>query len=74
MPFIHCNIHTGVSPEAKHELAQELIQIVHETIGSPIPYIHVAIVEVPGSEFVESGQLNFQYGAERLSGDGNAKG
>ena len=64
MPFIQCHLHAGVSAEAKRKLAQELTTIVHESLGSPIPYIHVAVVEVPGNEFVESGEVDFRYSSE----------
>ena len=31
---------------------------MHESLGAPLPYIHVAVREVPGETFVESGVLN----------------
>lgn len=61
MPYIHCNIQTGLSAEKKQELVLELSKAVHETLGSPMPYVHVGITEIPGNEFVESGHVNLQY-------------
>ncbi len=63
MPYIEANIQTGLDPAKKQELALAITKAVHESIGSPIPYIHVAITETPGNEFVESGKVNFSYGS-----------
>lgn len=64
MPYIHCNIHSGLSSDKKRQLALELTQAVHESLGSPIPYIHVAVSETPGNEFVEAGEVEFRYSSE----------
>jgi 4-oxalocrotonate tautomerase family enzyme len=61
MPYIQCNIQSGLSPEKKRELALALTRVVHESLGSPLQYIHVGIAEIPGGQFVESGQLDFKY-------------
>lgn len=61
MPYIRCDLQAGVTDEQKSRLAEAIIKITHEKIGSPIPYIHVAIREVPGNSFVESGVRNRDY-------------
>lgn len=61
MPYIQCTIHSGLSASQKGELALELAEAVHQSLGSPKPYIHVGVTEIPANEFVESGQIDFQY-------------
>ena len=63
MPYIQCNIQSGLSAEKKRNLALELTKVVHESLGSPIQYIHVAVTETPSGQFVESGQVDFAYGS-----------
>jgi 4-oxalocrotonate tautomerase family enzyme len=63
MPYIQCNIQSGLSSEQKRELALELTKVVHETLGAPMQYIHVGIVEIPSRQFVESGEIDFKYAA-----------
>jgi phenylpyruvate tautomerase PptA (4-oxalocrotonate tautomerase family) len=65
MPYIQCDIHAGLSIERRTTLATEITRVVHESLGAPIPYIHVAVREIPGESFVESGVLNAVYGAAR---------
>jgi 4-oxalocrotonate tautomerase family enzyme len=62
MPYIQCNIQSGLSAEKKRNLALELTRAVHESLGSPIRYIHVAVTETPTGQFVESGQIGLAYG------------
>ena len=62
MPYITCDIQTGLSAAQKADLAEEIVRITHEHIGSPIPYIHVAVRETPAAHFVEGGKLNRVYG------------
>ena len=63
MPYIQCNIQSGLSAEKKRNLALELTKAVHESLGPPIQYIHVAVTETPSRQFVESGQVDFGYGS-----------
>ena len=63
MPYIQCNIQSGLSAAKKQELVLELSKAVNETLGSPMQYVHVGISEIPGNEFVESGQVNLPYAA-----------
>jgi 4-oxalocrotonate tautomerase family enzyme len=63
MPYIQCNIQSGLSAETKRQLALELTRAVHESLGSPIQYIHVAVTETPTGQFVESGQIDLAYGS-----------
>jgi phenylpyruvate tautomerase PptA (4-oxalocrotonate tautomerase family) len=62
MPYICCDIQEGLSDKQKERLADAITRITHETIGSPIPYIHVAIREFPKSGFVQSGLRGREYG------------
>jgi 4-oxalocrotonate tautomerase family enzyme len=61
MPYLHCNVQQGLSAAQKRQLALELTAAVKEIIGSPTQYIHIGITEIPGNEFIESGQLNLAY-------------
>ncbi len=63
MPYVQCNIQSGLSAEKKKELALEVAKVLNETLGSPMEYIHVGISEIPSGQFVESGQINFKYSA-----------
>jgi 4-oxalocrotonate tautomerase family enzyme len=61
MPYVQCNIQSGLAPEKKRELALEIAKVLNETLGSPMEYIHVGISEIPSGQFVESGQIDFKY-------------
>lgn len=61
MPYIKCDVHAGLTSEQKGQLADEIVRITHEKLGSPIEYIHVAVREIPASEFVEGGKRNRVY-------------
>ncbi len=62
MPYICCDVQAGLTDRQKERLADQITRITHEMIGSPIPYIHVAIREFPRSAFVQSGQRGLEYG------------
>jgi phenylpyruvate tautomerase PptA (4-oxalocrotonate tautomerase family) len=64
VPYIQCEIQAGLSAAQKTQLAKEITRITHEVLGSPLPYIHVAVREVAGSQFVEAGQIRIGYGGE----------
>lgn len=61
MPYVQCNIQSGLAAEKKRELALEIAKVLNETLGSPMEYIHVGISEIPSGQFVESGQIDFRY-------------
>ena len=69
MPYIQCNIQSGLSFEKKQELAIAITKDVHEALGSPAKYIHVGIAEFPPGQFVESGELNLQYSSSSSNFD-----
>lgn len=62
MPHIQCTIQAGLPMEKKTALADEIVAIVNETIGSPRGYIHVSIIDIPSGQFTESGQVGLDYG------------
>jgi phenylpyruvate tautomerase PptA (4-oxalocrotonate tautomerase family) len=62
MPYICCDVQEGLTDRQKEMLADEITRITHEMIGSPIPYIHVAIRELPKAGFVQSGLRGREYG------------
>lgn len=62
MPYIQCEVNAGLTAEQKNLLSTEIARAVNEELGSPIPYIHVAVREVPGKQFVEAGVVDMKYG------------
>ena len=67
MPYICCDVQEGLTDRQKERLADEITRITHEMIGSPIPYIHVAIREFPRSAFVQSGVRGREYGSPSVA-------
>ncbi|MBC9879884.1 4-oxalocrotonate tautomerase [Bradyrhizobium sp. INPA01-394B] len=67
MPYICCDIQEGLSDDQKERLADAITQITHESIGSPMPYIHVAIREFPKTSFVQSGLRGRDYGKPAIA-------
>jgi 4-oxalocrotonate tautomerase family enzyme len=64
MPYIQCEIHAGLSVERKQELSSALMSVINKSLGSPMKFIHVAIREVPGTQFVEAGEVAARYPGE----------
>ena len=69
MPYICCDLQEGLTDRQKERLVDEITRITHEAIGSPIPYIHVAIREFPRSAIVQSGQRGRDYGTPAIAAE-----
>lgn len=60
MPFIQVDIATELSPSQLAQLREEIVETVHEAIGSARAHINVAIREVPRDRIVEAGQTHLE--------------
>jgi 4-oxalocrotonate tautomerase family enzyme len=58
MPFIQCDIQSGLSDAKKRELVERFIQVTHESIGSAVAHINVVLREHPGPNLGEAGQAD----------------
>lgn len=63
MPFIQCELQQGLTDQQKDELAERIVNAVHQSIGSSIPHINVVIRDWPGKNLVEAGSHNRKYEA-----------
>jgi phenylpyruvate tautomerase PptA (4-oxalocrotonate tautomerase family) len=69
MPYICCDVQEGLSDRQKERLVDEITRITHEMIGSPIPYIHVAVREFSRSSIVQSGRRGLDYGIPSVAAE-----
>ena len=65
MPYIQVDVRAGLSGSQLAELRRQIVEVVHEAIGSARPHINVAIRELPADNLVEAGQTEV---AEDVSG------
>jgi 4-oxalocrotonate tautomerase family enzyme len=56
MPIITCDIRAGRTREQKHELAMGLTEAIVEATGVDIAHVFLVMREMPGFNFVESGE------------------
>jgi phenylpyruvate tautomerase PptA (4-oxalocrotonate tautomerase family) len=56
MPYIQVDVRAGLSGSQLAELRRQIVEVVHESIGSARPHINVAIRELPPDNLVEAGQ------------------
>ena len=57
MPFIQVDIRSGLSADQREALAERIVEVVHDAIGSARAHVNVAIREVEPGALVESGQV-----------------
>lgn len=57
MPYIQCEFQEGLSETQKRDLAERIVEVVHEHLGSPIPFISAVIREWPAANMVEAGEI-----------------
>lgn len=55
MPFIQIDITEGLSAGQLADLRDEVVTVVHESIGPALAHINVAIRELPPGRIVEAG-------------------
>ena len=63
MPFIQVDIATELSPGQLAQMREDVVEIVHDAIGSAREHINVAIRQLPKERIVEAGQTH----TERVS-------
>jgi phenylpyruvate tautomerase PptA (4-oxalocrotonate tautomerase family) len=56
MPFIHVDLETGLTEEAKIELTRRIVEVTHDAIGSAVGHINVVLRDWPGANIVEAGR------------------
>jgi 4-oxalocrotonate tautomerase family enzyme len=56
MPVITCDFHLGRTREQKRKLAMDLTDAVAEATGSRIDNVFVIMREIPGFDFVDTGE------------------
>jgi phenylpyruvate tautomerase PptA (4-oxalocrotonate tautomerase family) len=56
MPFIQVDIAEGLTPEQLAAMRHQIVEIVHDAIGSARAHINVAIHELPPERIVEAGR------------------
>ncbi len=58
MPFIQVDIATGLTDAQLAELREQIVEVVHDAIGSTRAHINVAIRQLPPSGIVEAGRTH----------------
>lgn len=58
MPFIQVDIAQKLTPDQVARMSEEIVDIVHEAIGSARAHINVAIRQLPSENLVEAGKIN----------------
>ena len=56
MPFIQVDIAAGLSGDQLAVLREQIVEVVHDAIGSSRAHINVAIRELPADQIVEAGR------------------
>ena len=57
MPFIQVDVRAGLSPEQRAALSNQIVDVVHEAIGSARAHINVAIRDAEPGGLVQAGQV-----------------
>jgi phenylpyruvate tautomerase PptA (4-oxalocrotonate tautomerase family) len=55
VPFIQCDLETGLSDNEKRDLVKKMIEVTHKAIGSAYGHINVVLREHPASNIGEAG-------------------
>ena len=58
MPFIQVDITEGLSAAQLATMREQIVEVVHSSIGSSRAHINVAIRVLPKEQIVEAGQTN----------------
>lgn len=57
MPFIQVDITEGLSAAQFATLREQIVEVVHDAIGSARAHINVAIRELPAGRIIEAGNV-----------------
>ena len=57
MPFIQVDITEGLSAAQLVTLREQIVEVVHDAIGSARAHINVAIRELPAGRIIEAGHV-----------------
>lgn len=58
MPFIQCDIESGLSDEEKTKLVRKMTEVTHHAIGSAYEHINIVLREHPPCNLAEAGEPN----------------
>jgi 4-oxalocrotonate tautomerase family enzyme len=71
MPFIQCDLETGLSDSEKRDLVKKMTEITHQAIGSAYGHINVVLREHPSSNLGEAGEADRGLISARSSASGS---
>jgi 4-oxalocrotonate tautomerase family enzyme len=71
MPFIQCDLETGLSDSEKRDLVKKMTEITHKAIGSAYGHINVVLREHPSSNLGEAGEVDRGLISARISASGS---
>jgi 4-oxalocrotonate tautomerase family enzyme len=71
MPFIQCDLETGLSDSEKRDLVKKMTEITHKAIGSAYGHINVVLREHPSSNLGEAGEADRALISARISASGS---
>ncbi|MGY4177699.1 4-oxalocrotonate tautomerase family enzyme [Bradyrhizobium sp. USDA 4518] len=71
MPFISCDLETGLTDAEKRALVTKITEITHRCIGSAMEHINVVLREHPASNIGEAGQVGRALISGRKKGAGS---
>ena len=71
MPFIQCDLETGLSDSEKRDLVKKMTEITHQAIGSAYGHINVVLREHPSSNLGEAGEADRGLISARISASGS---
>jgi 4-oxalocrotonate tautomerase family enzyme len=71
MPFIQCDLETGLSDSEKRDLVKKMTEITHQAIGSAYGHINVVLREHPSSNLGEAGEADRGLISARISARGS---
>ena len=57
MPIVRIQMAKGRSAEEKTRLMAAVTEAIHQTIGAPLPTIHIMIQDVPPEDIMVAGRL-----------------
>lgn len=64
MPYIQVDLREGLSSETKQALNRDLVEAIHQAIGSAYHQINVVLREWPAENLAEAGETAATYGSE----------
>ena len=57
MPQLYCNIPAGIPAEEKKVMLREIVDVVHQSVGSDPSIINVIVYEIEPANYVVNGEV-----------------